>query len=153
MRTLIFKIYVYTHVLFSHNDDVELRPMDLVYGPEFLNNTWQFSSEGSLDYIKQTIERNITSGVYTKDGRPISGVLTVAGGVMGVLYTDKAHRNKNYGKLCMQHLIKTLTKAGFVPCSDVECFNEASIKFHAKIGMKPCSTVDYIRYTGPAVMK
>ncbi len=126
--------------------------MDLVYGPAFINDNWHHATEGSIEYVKQSIERNITSGVYTKEGRPVSGILLVAGGVMGLLYTDKAYRNKNYGKLAMQNLMKTLTLKGFAPCSAVEIFNEASIQFHAKIGMKKCSTVDYIRYYGPPTL-
>ena len=135
----------------SHDDTVVLKPLDLNSGPNFVYNTWKYAKEGSMEYITQTIERNITSGVFTKEGKPISGILTIAGGVMGMLYTDKAYRNRNYGMLCMQKLMKDLATNGFVPCSAVETCNEPSIRFHTKIGMKRSHRIDYIRFDGPTV--
>jgi len=154
-KLLVGYIHIFHFCIdFSHDDDVELKPLDMETGPDFIYNTWAYSVEGSLDYITQCIERNISSGVYSKkDGKPISGILTNPEGLMGMLYTDKAYRNKNYGKLCMQKLMKDLAKNGYVPCSAVEMCNEPSKNFHIKIGMKPHGQIDFIRFDGPTKFK
>jgi ribosomal protein S18 acetylase RimI-like enzyme len=127
--------------------------LDAVAGTEFIYRTWKYAKVGSMEYISQSIERNISSGVFTRDGKLVSGIITISAGAMGMLHTDRAYRNKNYGKLCMQNLMKELAKNGFIPASAVEICNEASKKFHKKIGMKICNTVDYVRCDGPTVFK
>jgi GNAT superfamily N-acetyltransferase len=127
------------------NPPVELKPLDVDKGAKFIFSTWKYAHETTLEYIQKTVQLNKSSGVYVS-GEPVSGITTSSAGLMAKLYTLKEHRNKNYGKLCMQDLMKQLAGSGLIPASTVEVNNEPSKKFHEKVGLKVFQYVDFVCY-------
>ncbi len=127
---------------------IELTRLDVNKGAEFIFKTWKYGREYKLSEFQTLITTNESSGVYV-NGEPVSGITMSRFGLMSMLYTLKEYRNKNYGSLCMQGLMKDMAAAGLIPTSVVEVNNEAAIKFHEKIGMKFCQVVDYVVYEGP----
>jgi GNAT superfamily N-acetyltransferase len=125
--------------------DVEIRPLgkDLKVGAQFMYDTCLHKTDGSMEYIENLITRSPTVGVF-KNGQLISGAITTGNGLVGFLYTLPEFRNKNYGKLSMQSLMREQAEKGFVPCSCAEMRNAVSNEFHRKIGMKLSHVVDYL---------
>ena len=126
---------------------VEIKSLNSEVGINFLHETWAHSIKGSREYIQRVVRLNASAGVFIDD-KPISGILTTGNGFMGMLFTLKEFRNKNYGRLCMTYLIRQLGVQDFIPCSVVEERNRASVGFHERVGMRKSHVVDFVCYNG-----
>lgn len=74
---------------------------------ETINDTWHFTDENTLDYIKSIIRLNGGSGLFERNSHKLlSWILLNENMSPGCLYTIESVRRKGLGKLLMQFFCK-----------------------------------------------
>ena len=121
---------------------VRVEQLDTDAGVEFIAGNWAYTGEGTRKYVRTMIEKHPSTSVYV-NGQAVSEAISHADLLVGMLATNPAYRNKGYAVVAMKNHLRKLAMEGYVPASCVESRNDASNRFHQKVGMVVShSTVD-----------
>lgn len=114
----------------------ESKDIDRLFHFYSKSETMQARSRESLLY---TIEHNRLFYLQ-KVGKIISAAMTHCesdkAGLIGGVYTPKAHRGKGYAYLCMHVLMESLKKDNKSPCLFYEKNNSSAKRLYQKLGFK-----------------
>lgn len=112
----------------------KLEPSDAV----LVNNEWPHKAEGTEDYIRATIERNDSVGLFVNE-ELVSWAFLSFLGALASLQTVPKHKRKGYGKVIAQAMSVKMAEKGLDPYGTVLVHNEASKKLFNSLGFKPQS--------------
>ncbi|GLV40010.1 uncharacterized protein CBL_10906 [Carabus blaptoides fortunei] len=86
-----------------------LAPLQLKHATE-INNSWDYASPESYQYIYNNIKMNFGVGLFSKNSTELlaCALITDVGcvGCIGLVRVSANHRNKGYGKLIIQAISK-----------------------------------------------
>lgn len=101
-----------------------------------VNEYYTYKEEGSLEYIKECIERGPSSVIYDEKGEPVSWALMREDNSMGVMYTKKEFRGQGLAVSVSIDLAHKVINSGRIPYVHIVTDNLASISLAESIGFK-----------------
>ncbi|XP_046555930.1 glycine N-phenylacetyltransferase-like [Haliotis rubra] len=101
---------------------------------EMANSNWKFSSEYSINYIRDIIGKMPSCCLYDNTGDVVGYAFTYHYGFLGMLHVKEDYRGKGYAKVIVSHLAqKCLQEQKYVSVV-VESDNHLSLKLHTDLG-------------------
>lgn len=119
----------------------QIRPIDIKDAP-IINDYYEFKGDKSLQRIEQDILKRPSSGVYINK-ELVSWVLVHNDNSMGIMYTKKEHRNKNYALEVTIDLAKKILESGKIPFLHIIDSNKMSPSLASKAGFTKHSYVNW----------
>lgn len=131
---------------------VRVRPLEIKRGTPFVTYPWKESKfpEKTSIMVRKSIERQVSGGVYLKEGQGdklVAGAIFPGFGALSMLYIAPDYRRKGYGSLCIRYIFKELTKEGLHPCLVTDISNKTAVKMYKKIGLLSLGKVTFIANT------
>lgn len=133
----------------SKNIQIEC-PVDLyvdfldIAHAEVINDSWPHKFEGSLDYIRTTIQLNFGLGLFRKvDKQVVSFGLFAHYGGIGMLYTLEEFRRKGYAAIVILAISKELVARGLNPHAYVLHVNKPSAALFRKLGFEVADNITW----------
>ena len=112
------------------------------FGSNFICDNSRFKGDKSLQRIEQDILKRPSSGVYINK-ELVSWVLVHNDNSMGIMYTKKEHRNKNYALEVTIDLAKKILESGKIPFLHIIDSNKMSPSLASKAGFTKHSYVNW----------
>lgn len=122
-------VYTQHSAMPIQHKDIRLFPLE-----ELDYATAHYGDGKHTDYLRDRILAKEFFAAY--EGESIVGFCGVhAGGSLGILYVDEAHRRGSIGSSLASYLVNTSLKNGGVPYAHIRTENIASLKMQEKMGL------------------
>lgn len=111
---------------------------------EIVNDSWPHKFEGSLEFIRTTIQLNFGLGLFRKaDKKLLSFGLFAHYGGIGMLYTPEEFRRKGYAAIVILAISKELVARGLNPHAYVLHPNKPSATLFRKLGFEVADNITW----------
>lgn len=123
----------------------KVRNLDQI-GVDFLTKIWKYTTTGTADYMKRSISKYISSGIYdSTNNNVVCAAFMPNFGMVCTLQTHPDHRRKGYATQVVKHIYKQAATRGLYPCLDTQIVDKVATAFHSSIpGNNIVCKLDYI---------
>ncbi|KAH8377482.1 hypothetical protein KR093_005692 [Drosophila rubida] len=115
---------------------------------ETVNEIWPHRAEGSVEFVKQLIENEISVGACDDNGKLIAWCLRLPLGSLGLLQVVASHKRLGLGSLMVSYLSTKIAELGQEVLAPVVTENMPSRRMFEKLGFKK---IDNVYWTFPVV--
>ncbi|XP_034473649.1 uncharacterized protein LOC117781042 [Drosophila innubila] len=119
---------------------ITLRKLEIEDAPS-INEIWPHRGEGSVKFVENLIDHNISVGACDNNGKLIAWCLRLPLGSLGVLQVRETHKRLGLGSLMVRYMSKKISELKQEVLAPVVTENTPSRKMFEKLGFQHIDNV------------